>query len=489
MGAYNLIWLTNNSNHSYPNIWIPRQANGVILYNHGNGGTLRDWYALLKFYSERFDVAVFGVEFPGYGPAEGSPNESSVNDNVYTSLEYLQSIGYPLENIILMGYSIGTGPAIQIASELCSKGTPPGALVTISAFTSIRDIVHDLKVSRVLNVIAPIVLMERWNSSDNIALVSCPTMLVHGQLDALIPVTHSETLHDRCIASEKLLHICPSADHTRFKEPADTIEPIGFFLRAHFKPKNGIRIQIDLDSVACPITVIKAFEKKEREKEGKVTEKEGKTRRGSSSSNRSDDNDDGVNVSHDVANVGCWDISPMVNWIMEIGSSASSALTNTVNSAGNGVQKGVDEDEESSSAPTSEKKKSFMSIPRPFGSSKNKTSEPVPEDNSAMSALVAFFTAFNRHDIESLISLLDDKVVAVYPDVKFNWSTISEARTKYQNIFAADPNIRIHYIISGTKQETHIVSASVKYSYSRCSHCVDKIYSELDIALHNGKII
>ncbi len=30
------------------------------------------------------------MEFPGYGPAEGTPNESSVNDNVYTALDYLK---------------------------------------------------------------------------------------------------------------------------------------------------------------------------------------------------------------------------------------------------------------------------------------------------------------------------------------------------------------------------------------------------------------
>lgn len=53
LGVYHLFWLKNSVDNYFPNIWIPRSSNGVILYSHGNGGTLRDWYAMLKYYSDR----------------------------------------------------------------------------------------------------------------------------------------------------------------------------------------------------------------------------------------------------------------------------------------------------------------------------------------------------------------------------------------------------------------------------------------------------
>jgi surfactin synthase thioesterase subunit len=124
---------------------------------------LRDWFSLLKALSERFNMSVFGVEYPGYGPAEGLPNSNSVNDNVYTAYNFLTNLGFPHQNVVLFGYSIGTGPTIQLASELCTAGTPPGALITISAFTSIRDIIQDLKGVYVLNVLGPLLVVERWN--------------------------------------------------------------------------------------------------------------------------------------------------------------------------------------------------------------------------------------------------------------------------------------------------------------------------------------
>jgi pimeloyl-ACP methyl ester carboxylesterase len=61
---------------------------------------------------DRFNTSVFAIEYPGYGPAEGTASEESVNDNLKTAYDFLLFLGYPSKNIILMGYSIGTGIGI-----------------------------------------------------------------------------------------------------------------------------------------------------------------------------------------------------------------------------------------------------------------------------------------------------------------------------------------------------------------------------------------
>lgn len=206
--------------------------------------------------NQRFNSSIFAVEYPGYGPAEGDSCEESVNDNVKTAFEFLLSLGYPTSNIVIMGYSIGTGPTIQLASELCDAGTPPGAIVTIAAFLSICDIVRDLRRSLLISLFAD-AIANRWNSGEKIKKVTCPSMFVHGLIDEVIPYEHSEKLFQSCPAEGKRLRLVPEADHIRFEEPVDTVQPIAAFLKENLKPDNSIEIEvIPAHCFVCPNSVL-----------------------------------------------------------------------------------------------------------------------------------------------------------------------------------------------------------------------------------------
>ena len=66
-------------------------------------------------------------------------NENNIMDSALYLYDYLNKvIGIEEENIILFGRSIGTGPATYVASK-----RKPGAVLLMSAFKSIRDIVKD----------------------------------------------------------------------------------------------------------------------------------------------------------------------------------------------------------------------------------------------------------------------------------------------------------------------------------------------------------
>ena len=206
----------------------------------------------------RFSTSVFAIEYPSYGPAEGVAGEESVNDNLRTAYNFLLFLGYPPKNIILMGYSIGTGPSIQLASELCKAGTPPGAVITVAAYLSICDIVRDLKgsIQMVSSLLAGLIV-NRWDSETKIQSVTCPCLFVHGELDEVIPSSHSKTLFARCGSSIKRLRVCPKADHTHFEEPADTVDPIASFLAEFFHPdQNALIVQIPSRFTLCPHSIL-----------------------------------------------------------------------------------------------------------------------------------------------------------------------------------------------------------------------------------------
>jgi len=92
-------------------------------------------------------------------------------------------------DLIIFGRSIGSGPASYLASK-----RNIGALVLMSGFTSIRSVVKDFAGSW-----ATYLIKERFDNLKAIAEVTCPTFIVHGQSDKLIPFSHSKQLHGKIL--------------------------------------------------------------------------------------------------------------------------------------------------------------------------------------------------------------------------------------------------------------------------------------------------
>jgi len=66
-------------------------------------------------------------------------NEANILKDALYVYDYInQVMGIEQKNIIVLGRSIGSGPAIHVASK-----RNPGSLLLMSAFTSIRNVVCD----------------------------------------------------------------------------------------------------------------------------------------------------------------------------------------------------------------------------------------------------------------------------------------------------------------------------------------------------------
>jgi fermentation-respiration switch protein FrsA (DUF1100 family) len=89
------------------------------------------------------------------------------------------------KDILVFGRSMGSGPASYLASR---KNI--GALVLMSAFTSIRAVVRDLA-----GKWAQYLIKERFNNLEYMSRVTCPSFLIHGLKDNLIPYKQSQELH------------------------------------------------------------------------------------------------------------------------------------------------------------------------------------------------------------------------------------------------------------------------------------------------------
>ena len=172
------------------------QAKGVILYFHGNSGSLQRWGEVAQSFTARgYDL--FIVDYRGYGKSTGTiTSEQQFLADADAAYAYVAE-RYPRASIVIYGRSLGTGVAAQIALR-----HPPKALFLEAPYFSLTD------VTRQIYPFVPSALL-RYPLRTDLALteIKCPVYLIHGTADAVIPYASSERLLSLVRASKELVTI------------------------------------------------------------------------------------------------------------------------------------------------------------------------------------------------------------------------------------------------------------------------------------------
>jgi uncharacterized protein len=161
----------------------PRANNAVVLYFHGNAGSL-----VLR--AERFlaitedGTGLLALSYRGYGGSTGSPTEDGLLADADATYAYAAG-RYPANRIVLWGESLGTGVAVALATKRASAG-----LVLESPFTSAADI--GASVYWFLPV--RLLMKDQFRSDERIAQVTAPVLILHGTNDRVVPMAFGERL-------------------------------------------------------------------------------------------------------------------------------------------------------------------------------------------------------------------------------------------------------------------------------------------------------
>jgi pimeloyl-ACP methyl ester carboxylesterase len=156
-------------------LFTATKSKGLIFYLHGNGGDLRLWSDVAKYYT-LLDYDVFIVDYPGYGKSTGHlTSMQQLFDAVNTAYAFVKT-SYPENHIIILGYSIGTGPAAWLASQ-----NNPQKLILLAPYYSLTDFVRQY-----YRYLPGILLKYRINTYQYIQQVKCPVILFHGDKDEVI---------------------------------------------------------------------------------------------------------------------------------------------------------------------------------------------------------------------------------------------------------------------------------------------------------------
>ncbi|CDW83543.1 UNKNOWN [Stylonychia lemnae] len=197
----------------------------LLVYFHGNAEDVGHSYEFLYQVGQKFHLNILSVEYPGYGIYRNEePDSETILLNSQIIFDYVtQSLKFDPKDIILFGRSMGSGPACQLSSV-----SKPAALILLSPYTSLKDAVKSL-----LGTIPSMIVRERFKNIEVIKKVSCPTLIVHGQSDQLIPFSHSQHLHINCGGPSKLI-MPKRMTHNEFDLQKDLFEPIKqFFIESN----------------------------------------------------------------------------------------------------------------------------------------------------------------------------------------------------------------------------------------------------------------
>lgn len=158
-------------------------SKGVILYLHGNAGSLKS----VGNESENLlplGYDVYMVDYAGYGKSSGKiTSQAQLFQDMQTVYDRVKR-DYKKENIIIVGYSIGTGIAAKLASD-----NNPSMLVLQAPYYSMVDMME-----RRYAYVPTFILDYTLDTHKYIKDSDVPTYLFHGNDDLVIPLESSQLL-------------------------------------------------------------------------------------------------------------------------------------------------------------------------------------------------------------------------------------------------------------------------------------------------------
>lgn len=203
--------------------FIPARDNKpTVVFAHGNGGNLGDRWTVMRMFTDR-GYGFLAFDYRGYGNSQGIPEEQGLYRDMEAASRFLaDEKQIPVQNQIALGGSLGSGVVVDVATRW-----PYKAVVIYAAYTSTPAVAAHLRNQHVpwLGFIPLQKLMrQQFNSLEKIEKVKSPLIIMHGDKDAMMPLTMPEALYRKAsVPNKKLLIIKGSGHNEVFHEGAEQL--------------------------------------------------------------------------------------------------------------------------------------------------------------------------------------------------------------------------------------------------------------------------
>ncbi|MEP0189482.1 MAG: alpha/beta fold hydrolase [Erythrobacter sp.] len=165
--------------------WKPPEAKQpTAVFFHGNGGSL----AGATRETQLLAVQGYGlllVNYRGYGGNPGEPSEQGFYNDGRAAMAFVKGQRVTPEQTIIIGNSIGTGTAMQMAVE-----HDPAALILTAPFTSLTDVAAEaLPIFPVRSL-----LRDEFNNAQKLSGYDGKVLIQHGTVDKVVPYKFGKRL-------------------------------------------------------------------------------------------------------------------------------------------------------------------------------------------------------------------------------------------------------------------------------------------------------
>jgi len=189
-------WLKTSLNSKIPAFYIQQpQAHYSIIYSHANSDDLGGIYKYLLTLSKLLYVNILAYDYSGYGLGLTAkeniknsiePSEQNCYADIEAAYDHLTKVeGVPFDRIILYGRSLGSGPTCYLAEKKTRQNEPLAGVILHSPFLSIYRIALDMGF---------IFSADIFPNASRIKNVGCPTLIIHGTEDKIVPFSHGKEL-------------------------------------------------------------------------------------------------------------------------------------------------------------------------------------------------------------------------------------------------------------------------------------------------------
>ena len=155
----------------------------VVLFFPGNGDFLAGLVG--RFQEITSDgTGLVALSYRGDAGSSGRPSEAGLLRDAEAAYAFAVAL-YRTDEIVLWGFSLGSGVAVALAAD-----HPVGGLILEAPYTSIEDL------AAAAFPFLPVrhLLRDPFRSDARLARVSAPLLVMHGERDATIPIRFGEQL-------------------------------------------------------------------------------------------------------------------------------------------------------------------------------------------------------------------------------------------------------------------------------------------------------
>jgi pimeloyl-ACP methyl ester carboxylesterase len=176
-------------------------SKGGVLICHGIGETVEHWRAVQRLLAKN-DVCSLVFDYSGYGRSSGRVNAAQCERDALEAFRYLQRVR-PAGGVWVLGYSMGSGVAAAMVSEVPARG-----LIVCAGFSSLRKAARRCGLPDFLVGLLP----DIWDNEEALRSVAVPVLILHGAEDRLFPASVAVGLA-RCCGATCELVVVPGVAH------------------------------------------------------------------------------------------------------------------------------------------------------------------------------------------------------------------------------------------------------------------------------------